>query len=97
MENITLKTEILNQYIPFLQKTDIGNSISDKIKISLSIGLFMTKTISLERASQLADMSITDFVNMLINKNIYWHNYDIEGFDLDNEAIKKYLFLSEND
>ncbi|MCK4662221.1 MAG: UPF0175 family protein [Bacteroidales bacterium] len=97
MDNTTLKTESLNEFLPFIQKTDLGKNINDKLKISLSIGLFIAEAVSLEKAAQLAGKSLADFIEMLISKNIFWHDYKEENLKSDNQAIQKYLLLSAND
>ncbi len=97
MQNSMLKTEFLTEFLPFVKKVNFGKNLNDKIKISLSIGLFMSKAVSLEKAAQLADKSLSDFIEILINKDIFWHDYKEENLKSDNQAIQKYLLLSEND
>lgn len=97
MKTPVFNIEIINTYLPYIENIDVGKTFNEKIKITLSISLFMTKAVSLERAAQLADKNISDFIDILISKNIYWHDYKTENMDLDNSAIRKYLILSQND
>ena len=97
MKTTTFNIETINTYLPYIEKSDAGKTFNEKLKITLSISLFVTKVVSLEQAAQLADKSISDFVDILISKNVYWHDYKPENMDLDNAAIKKYFILSQND
>ena len=97
MKNLVISKQTINEFLPYLQQADIGGSLNEKFQFSLSIGLFMSKTVSLERAATLAGKTTNEYIELLIDKNIVWHNYVDENNELDNTAIKKYKALTKND
>ena len=90
MEHNTIDIKALNEFLPYLQQYDNGDNINEKLRISLAIGLFISKTVSLERAASLAHYSTPDFVALLIHKNIPWQEYTEESYELDNTAERHY-------
>lgn len=97
MDNAIINIQTIDEFLPYLKQADIGDSLNEKFRTSLSIGLFISKVISLERAANLAEKKTNEFVELLIDKNIPWHNYVDESNELDKAAIKKYKALSKND
>jgi len=91
MTYTTLQKEILNEFMPVIQSADFGKNSEEKFRLSLCIGLFAGKVVSLEKASELSGKSISQFVDILISKNIPWNEYTQEHFIQDESAIKKYL------
>ena len=59
-----------------------GN-ISKKIKLDLSIGMFISKKISLSRAAEYADMNLVDFTELLNNFGVPVVNYSSDMFEED--------------
>ena len=53
--------------------------------------MFVEKTVTLERASELAGKPISNFIQLLRSKNIPWMDYTDEHMDEDDYAIKKYF------
>lgn len=97
MENLVISKQTINEFLPYLLQADIGGSLNEKFQFSLSIGLFMSKVVSLERAATLAGKTTNEYIELLIDKNIVWHNYVDESNELDNAAIKKYKAFAKND
>ena len=89
MDTISIKQ--IDKYFPLIEKIPVGRNLEDKIKIVLSIGLFVEKEVTLARAAELAGISIQEFVEILELKNIPWNIYAEEGCDQDNQSIKKYF------
>ena len=48
---------------PYIYTMKDGDTIEDKVNIFLIVGMFASKTISLEKAAELAGKSICDFVD----------------------------------
>ena len=92
-----INTQTINDFLPYLKEAGAGDSLNEKFRISLSIGLFISKVISIERAANLAEKKTNEFIELLIDKNIPWHIYADESDELDKAAIKKYKALSKND
>jgi predicted HTH domain antitoxin len=79
--------KVPEELINILQKTGIGKSIDDKIRTTLAISLFTDKTVTLEKASELADKPLTNFIESLQSKGIPWMYYTEENVDEDDFAI----------
>jgi predicted HTH domain antitoxin len=97
MEDLIVSTKTINEFLPYLKQSDTGDNLNDKFRISLSIGLFLGKVISIERAANLAGKKTVEFIEILIEKNIPWHNYNDENNELDTKALRKYKQLADND
>lgn len=85
-----------NVYVPpeiiyILEKSVNGKSLDEKVRLSLAIGLFVEKTVTLEKASELAGESISSFIDLLRAKRIPWIEYTEEHVAEDELAIQKYL------
>lgn len=59
--NVHVPTEIIN----ILEKSVNGKNLDEKVRLSLAIGLFVEKTVTLERASELAGKSLANFIDVL--------------------------------
>jgi predicted HTH domain antitoxin len=66
-----------------------GQSAEDKANIFMIIGMFTTKTVSLEKAAELAGKSIWDFIEILKKYDIPWGTYTQESQNLDDITIAK--------
>lgn len=75
---------------PYIYSMRDGNTMEDKVNIFLVIGMFVSKTISLEKAAELAGKSIWDFVDFLKKYQIPWGEYTEEAAELDDVAIAKF-------
>ena len=60
-----------------------GKTLEDKLKLNLSIGLFVSKDISLGKAAQLAGKSLSEFINILNHLNIPAVEYTEEMYEDD--------------
>lgn len=97
MPQTTIQAKVLNEFIPIIQNVDFGKNLEEKFRLSLSIGLFVERVISLEKASELSGKTMSQFVDILISKNIAWNEYTQEHLVQDELAIKKYLQDKEYD
>ncbi|MEZ4527960.1 MAG: hypothetical protein R2941_18765 [Desulfobacterales bacterium] len=50
MTHTGIQTDLLNEFIPLIQHLDFGKNLEEKFRLSLSIGLFAGKVVSLEKA-----------------------------------------------
>ncbi len=64
-----------------------GKTIEDKLKLNLSIGLFVSKDISLGKAAQLAGKSLSEFISILNQLNISAVEYTEEMYKDDLKFI----------
>lgn len=92
MEALFMKDSVItlsDKLTPYIYTMKDGNTVEEKVNIFLIIGMFVSKTISLEKAAELADKSIWDFVDILKRYQIPWGEYTEEGAELDEIAITK--------
>ncbi len=82
------KVSIKSEFYPYLVQSDIGNSLDDKVNLSIAIFLFVDKKVTLARAAELGDKSIREFIDILIDHNIPWAEYSEEHKKDDDEAIE---------
>lgn len=75
--------------MPYIYTMTDGESVGEKANIFMIIGMFATKTVSLEKAAELADKSVWDFVEILKKYNIPWGEYTKESSRLDDVALTK--------
>ena len=67
-----------------------GKTLEDKLKLNLSIGLFVSKDISLGKAAQLAGKSLSEFINILNHLNIPAVEYTEEMYEDDLKFMSRY-------
>lgn len=92
-----LKVSIKSEFYPYLVQSEIGNSLDDKVNLSIAIFLFVDKKVTLARAAELGDKSIREFIDILIDHNIPWTEYSEEHKKEDDEAIEYILAERKND
>ncbi|SDG56787.1 UPF0175 family protein [Desulfosporosinus hippei] len=84
----------INMYLPedvLLEINSLhieGKTLEDKLKLNLSIGLFVSKDISLGKAAQLAGKSLSEFINILNHLNIPAIDYTEEMYEDDIKFIQ---------
>lgn len=83
--NITIKENVL----PYLQVIREGDNVADKANLSIIIGLFVSKTVTLEKAAELAGKNIWEFVDILKDCHIPWGEYTEDAQEMDELAMKK--------
>lgn len=79
-----------DEMIKILDKSVNGKNIDEKVRLSLSIGMFVDGTVTLERAAELAGLPLANFIDNLRNKRIPWMEYTSEHLKDDELAIQKY-------
>lgn len=84
-----LYVEISSDILPLLDDLAHGNSVSDNVKISIAISLFVSKTVSLARAAEIAELSLNDFVYILKLNKIPRGEYSDEDSIQDKIAVKE--------
>lgn len=78
------------EFIPFLDKIS-GDSIDQKVRLAFTINLFISKTVTLEKAAELSGLSLLDFMDVLEEQGIPWGEYTDEHKKQDDLVIKKML------
>lgn len=68
-----------------------GKTLEDKLMLNLAIGFFVSKDISLGKASQLAGKSLFEFIEILNQLNIPSVEYVEEMYVDDTNFIDNYI------
>ncbi|MBM4761453.1 UPF0175 family protein [Bacillus sp. B15-48] len=96
MAKDSFQVNLPKEFLPLINALD-GSSIDSKVKVSLAIGLFVEKQITLARAAQLAGKSLGEFIDILRAKQIPWVEYTEEHLKDDKRAIEQLLGEEKND
>lgn len=79
--NIDLKSD-------FKEYLDIDNNeVNDNVQTLLAIGLFVEKKVTLSRAAEMSEKSLSEFVNILVQNNIAWAEYTDETMKSDGDTL----------
>lgn len=87
--------ELPQEFIPLLSKMT-GDTIEKKVKISLAINLFVNKTVTLEKASELSGESLIGFIGILNDQEISWLEYTEDHKQQDDKVIRQILNETEH-
>ncbi|WP_040979577.1 UPF0175 family protein [Oceanobacillus jeddahense] len=90
LENNDKNVRLPREIIQILDKSTTGKNIDEKVRLSLTIGMFAEGAVTLERAAELAGIPLTNFIDVLRSKNIPWMEYTLEHTKEDELAIQKY-------
>lgn len=71
----SVKVTIQDKILPYLQVINDGADLVDKANFSIVIGLCAAKMITMEKAAELAEKSIWDFIDILKERQIPWGEY----------------------
>lgn len=78
------------EFLPLIDALE-GPNLDAKVKISLALGLFVEKQVTLARAAELSGKSLSEFIELLRSKNIPWMEYEEEHLKDDERAIRALL------
>lgn len=95
-EKIKVDLNLSNDLIPLIEDLGLPKSLNDNITICIAIALFTSKSVSLARSAEIAEMHLADFMVLLKNKNIAWNEYTEEEFCMDEIAVKEFKELEKN-
>lgn len=87
--NVSLSAEMVDLMADSIQ----GKSLEDNLKTILAISFYVTNTVSLAKASELAGMSLSEFIQVLQLKGVPWSEYTKSEMEADNTTID--LLLNE--
>ena len=62
-ERIKIDLNLSNDLIPLIEDLGHSKSLNDNITISIAIALFTSKSVSLARAAEIAEMDLVDFMD----------------------------------
>lgn len=84
-----LDIKVSKELIPYICTIKDGETIADKVNLSLILGLFASQAVTLEKASELAGKSVWDFIDVLKTYHIPWGEYTEDEMQMDYIAIEK--------
>ncbi|MFT8344002.1 UPF0175 family protein [Clostridium beijerinckii] len=88
--------KIYDDIIPIVNMLNAGKTIDEKVNVSIAIGLFAGKMVTLARAAELSNLSLGEFIDVLKDRGIPWGEYTEEQEKMDDVAIKNLLNKMEN-
>jgi predicted HTH domain antitoxin len=91
LRHSNIDVHISSDLVPLLDDLAHGNSVNDNVRVSIAISLFVSKTVSLARAAEIAELSLNDFIYTLKVKKIPWGEYSDEDIVQDDIAVKDLL------
>jgi predicted HTH domain antitoxin len=89
MDVSNLDIKISQELIPYICTMKDGETVTDKVNLSLILGLFASQVVTLEKAAELAGKPIWDFIEVLKTYHIPWGEYTEDEMQLDEAAIDK--------
>jgi len=90
MSTDSFQINVPKEFYPLINELE-GPNLDAKVKVSLALGLFVNKQVTLARAAQLSGKSLSDFIDLLRSKNIPWMEYSEEHLQDDQRVIKEVL------
>ncbi len=66
-----------------------GESLDEKLRVSLAINIYFNKLVTLEKAAQLSGLALVDFVDLLKKQEIPWGEYTWEHKNQDDKVLLK--------
>lgn len=85
-----IKLNLPEEFIPFLDYIE-GDSIEQKIRIALSVNLYINGSVSLAKAAELSGESLEQFMELLKEQDIPWGEYTEDMKKQDDRVIRKML------
>jgi predicted HTH domain antitoxin len=90
-EKHDIQVNIPSDFVPFVLQLKDGKTVDEKVKLSLSIGLFLTKIVTLAKAAELAGKSLWEFTDILKTLGIFWGEYGQEQERQDELTLSKLI------
>jgi len=95
-EKQNIQVNIPGEFAPFVFQLKDGKTLDEKVKLQLAIGLFLSKTVTLSKAAELAGESLWEFIDLLKAQGIEWGEYGEEQARQDDLAISKIMEKAED-
>lgn len=86
----SFQVNVPKEFLPLIDALE-GPNLEAKVKVSLALGLFVNKQVTLARAAELSGKSLSDFIDLLRSKSIPWVEYTEEHLKDDERAIQELL------
>lgn len=89
MDVSNLDIKISQELVPYICTIKDGETVTDKVNLSLILGLFASQVITLEKAAEFAGKSVWDFMEILKSYHIPWGEYTEDEMQMDEIALGK--------
>ena len=91
IDRTKIDVKISNDIIPFINRLNGGKTLDDKVNLSIAIGLFVSKNVTLARAAEISSVSLGDFIDVLKSQGIPWGEYSEEQERMDEVSVQNLL------
>lgn len=86
----SFQVNVPKEFLPLIDALE-GPNLDAKVKVSLALGLFVNKQVTLARAAELSGKSLGEFIDLLRSRDIPWMEYTEEHLKEDERAIQELL------
>ncbi|MDI6605330.1 MAG: UPF0175 family protein [Thermoanaerobacteraceae bacterium] len=87
IETVGIHLDLPKDTVKLIESLGISKSVDKNIKQSIAIALFISRSVSLARAAEIAELPLGDFAFFLKSKKIPWGEYTEDEMLLDELAI----------
>jgi predicted HTH domain antitoxin len=91
IERSKVDIKVSGDFIPFINKLGSGKTLDDKVNLSIAIGLFVSKNVTLARAAELAELAVGEFIDILVRQGIPWGEYSEDEEKMDDVSVQNLL------
>ena len=89
MHSNQFQVTLSNELMPFIYQIKDGCSTDEKVTLSLAMGMFLSRQVTLAKAAELAQLSIWDFIDVLNAQGVSWGEYTEDSFLQDELTLSK--------
>ncbi len=89
MDVSSLDIKVSKELVPYICTIKDGETVADKVNLSLILGLFTSQVITLEKAAELAGKSVWDFIEILKSYHIPGGEYTEDEMQMDEITLGK--------
>jgi len=72
-----------NELMPYIYQLKDGKTTDEKVILSLAIGMFLSKQVTLAKAAEYSGMTLYDFAQLLNNLGVPVVDYTADMLDYD--------------
>ena len=83
IDNLALSNDVIG----LLEDLGQTKSADKNIKIAIATALFASKSVSLTRGAEIAEVPLVDFINLLSHKDITWSEYTESDLMMDKSFM----------
>ena len=88
VEKVGIHLNLPLDIVELIGNLGTSKSIDENIKQSIAIALFTSRSVSIARAAQVAEIPLSEFICLLKSKKIPWSEYTDEEMFMDELTIQ---------